>query len=74
MRTYRTRAAARRACREGEAALYGRGEHGRPWLVADAGTVEDLLADDLGREQAHALLSRLWVIDLDDLLRAAEVA
>jgi len=71
MRTYRTRACARRACRDGEAAIYGRGESGRPWLVADAGTVEDFLSDDIGRDRAHALLSRLWVIDSDDIARAA---
>jgi hypothetical protein len=45
----------------------GKGAHGKPWALLDAGVAEDLISDDIGRTRARALLQEAslenrWVI------------
>jgi hypothetical protein len=79
MSTFRTSTAAtsfaRRHDLDGVFVVEGKGDHARPYLLADAGVAEDLLADDLGRAEAKALLQRIsaagrYVVALGDYCRA----
>jgi hypothetical protein len=62
-RYYTTRRAAmawaRTGTHDGVFVIEGKGNHLHPWAVLDAGTAEDALADDIGREEARTMLRRL---------------
>lgn len=61
-----SQAAAEGSAADGDLIVEGKGTFSEPWLITDAGTAEDLLADDIGRDAARQLIRRQWVIRMAD--------